>query len=43
VAIEEGSDRDRLWKLIAEQMPDFGKYQEKTSRVIPVVRLARTA
>jgi deazaflavin-dependent oxidoreductase (nitroreductase family) len=43
VAMEEGPERDRLWKSIAEQMPDFGKYQEKTSRVIPVVRLARQA
>ncbi len=43
VAVDEGPDRDRLWKLIAEQMPDFGKYQEKSSRVIPVVRLARSA
>jgi deazaflavin-dependent oxidoreductase (nitroreductase family) len=39
----EGPERDRLWKAIAEQMPDFGKYQEKTSRMIPVVRLARHA
>lgn len=43
VVTQEGPERDRLWKSIAEQMPDFGKYQEKTSRVIPVVRLARQA
>jgi deazaflavin-dependent oxidoreductase (nitroreductase family) len=43
VVAEEGPERDRLWKSIAEQMPNFGKYQEKTSRVIPVVRLARQA
>jgi deazaflavin-dependent oxidoreductase (nitroreductase family) len=39
--VEEGAERDRLWKALVEQMPNFGKYQEKTTRVIPVVRLAR--
>ncbi|MGD0673897.1 MAG: nitroreductase/quinone reductase family protein [Polyangiaceae bacterium] len=39
VTVEEGPERDRLWKAIAEQMPDFGRYQEKTTRVIPIVRL----
>jgi deazaflavin-dependent oxidoreductase (nitroreductase family) len=39
----EGPERERLWKLITSEMPNFGKYQEKTSRVIPVVRLARQA
>jgi deazaflavin-dependent oxidoreductase (nitroreductase family) len=37
----EGEERDRLWKRITQVMPNFGKYQEKTSRVIPVVRLTR--
>jgi deazaflavin-dependent oxidoreductase (nitroreductase family) len=43
VAVDEGPERDRLWKAIVEQMPNFGTYQEKTTRVIPVVRLARQA
>jgi deazaflavin-dependent oxidoreductase (nitroreductase family) len=43
IVVEEGPERDRLWKSISAQMPDFGKYQEKTSRVIPVIRLARQA
>ena len=43
IAVEEGPERDHLWKSIAAQMPDFGKYQEKTTRTIPVVRLARQA
>jgi deazaflavin-dependent oxidoreductase (nitroreductase family) len=43
VPVKEGEERDRIWKRITEQMPDFGKYQEKTSRVIPVVRLVRQA
>jgi deazaflavin-dependent oxidoreductase (nitroreductase family) len=41
--VDEGAERDRLWKAIVEQMPNFGEYQKKTSRVIPVVRLARQA
>jgi hypothetical protein len=41
VVVEEGPERDRLWKSITQQMPNFGEYQQKTSRVIPVVRLAR--
>ena len=42
-AVAEGPERDRLWKAIVEQMPNFGEYQKKTTRVIPVVRLARQA
>ena len=42
-SVDEGPERDRLWKAIVEQMPNFGEYQKKTSRVIPVVRLARQA
>jgi deazaflavin-dependent oxidoreductase (nitroreductase family) len=40
IVVEEGPERDRLWASITAQMPDFGTYQQKTSRVIPVVRLA---
>jgi deazaflavin-dependent oxidoreductase (nitroreductase family) len=41
--VDEGPERDRLWKGIVEQMPNFGEYQKKTSRVIPVVHLVRQA
>jgi deazaflavin-dependent oxidoreductase (nitroreductase family) len=41
--VEEGAERDRLWKRITEAMPNFGEYQKKTSRVIPVVRLVKQA
>jgi deazaflavin-dependent oxidoreductase (nitroreductase family) len=41
VVVDEGADRDRLWNKIATEMPNFGEYQKKTTRVIPVVRLAR--
>ena len=43
ITVEEGAERDRLWKGIVEKMPNFGEYQKKTTRVIPVVRLVRQA
>jgi deazaflavin-dependent oxidoreductase (nitroreductase family) len=39
--LEEGPERDRLWKAITTRMPDFAEYQKRTSRVIPVVKLVR--
>jgi deazaflavin-dependent oxidoreductase (nitroreductase family) len=36
-----GEERDRVYKIQAERMPQFGEYQEKTTRVIPVVELHR--
>lgn len=37
-----GEDRDRLWDtVVVSQAPQFGGYQAKTSRVIPLVRLVR--
>jgi deazaflavin-dependent oxidoreductase (nitroreductase family) len=41
--VAEGAERDRLWKGITDQMPNFGEYQKKTARVIPVVKLVRQA
>lgn len=41
--VEDKAERDRLWKEIAEAMPNFGAYQKKTTRVIPVVKLVRQA
>ena len=35
----EGEERERLWKLVNEQWPDYEAYQEKTEREIPVVVL----
>ena len=34
-----GEERDRLYRMMAEQAPQFGEYETKTSRVIPVVIL----
>lgn len=39
--IATGDERARLWKLAAQQWPNYDKYQEKTDREIPVVVLER--
>lgn len=41
--VPEGAERDRLWKDITAAMPNFGAYQKKTTRVIPVVKLVKQA
>ena len=41
--VAEGDERERLWKLAAQQWPDYDSYQQKTDRVIPVVVLERTS
>lgn len=35
----EGGERDRVYAEQARRYPGFGEYQEKTTRVIPVVEL----
>jgi deazaflavin-dependent oxidoreductase (nitroreductase family) len=35
--------RAEIWPRITARYPNFGEYQTKTSRVIPVVRLARAS
>jgi deazaflavin-dependent oxidoreductase (nitroreductase family) len=37
----EGEERERLWKLMTEDWPDYDDYQTKTDREIPVVVLER--
>jgi deazaflavin-dependent oxidoreductase (nitroreductase family) len=37
----EGAERDRVYAMQAELRPNFAEYQEKTTRVIPVVELIR--
>jgi deazaflavin-dependent oxidoreductase (nitroreductase family) len=39
--VAEGAERDRLYAAHAASYPGFLEYQEKTSRVIPVVTLER--
>jgi deazaflavin-dependent oxidoreductase (nitroreductase family) len=38
----QGQERDREYAAQTERVPTFGEYQEKTTRVIPVVALQRT-
>ena len=37
----EGEERARLWKLAAQQWPDYDEYAKRTDREIPVVVLER--
>jgi deazaflavin-dependent oxidoreductase (nitroreductase family) len=36
-----GAERDRLWDDHVAQLPEFGEYPKKTSRVIPIFVLER--
>jgi deazaflavin-dependent oxidoreductase (nitroreductase family) len=36
-----GEERDRLWPRLVDWYPSYGKYQERTSRRVPVVKLHR--
>jgi deazaflavin-dependent oxidoreductase (nitroreductase family) len=38
-----GPERDEVWKRVVTQSPGFGDYQQKTDRVIPLVRLTRVS
>jgi deazaflavin-dependent oxidoreductase (nitroreductase family) len=37
--VAEGEERERLWRLAAQQWPDYDEYAKKTDREIPVVVL----
>jgi deazaflavin-dependent oxidoreductase (nitroreductase family) len=39
----EGSERERVWAEAVGAVPGLGEYQKKTSRTIPVLRLAPIA
>ena len=39
--VAEGEERDRLYAEMAAKMPNFGEYQQKTTRQIPLVILQR--
>jgi F420H(2)-dependent quinone reductase len=34
--VEDGSERDRLWRLVSEAFPMYEHYQRKTKRTIPL-------
>ncbi len=38
-----GAEREKAWNSIVAASPQFGRYQEKTDRELPVIRLARKA
>ena len=37
----QGAERDEAFTRIAAAMPNFGDYQSKTDRILPVIRLTR--
>jgi deazaflavin-dependent oxidoreductase (nitroreductase family) len=39
----QGDERERLWRLAAQQWPDYDSYQKRTDREIPVVVLERAS
>jgi deazaflavin-dependent oxidoreductase (nitroreductase family) len=38
-----GEERDRIYAEQVARYPGFGEYQEKTTRIIPVVEITRTS
>ena len=41
MSVAEGSERERLWRLMTEVWPAYDEYQAKTERQIPIVVLGR--
>lgn len=39
--ILEGAERDSVWARQVALRPNFGEYQDKTARIIPVVEIVR--
>jgi deazaflavin-dependent oxidoreductase (nitroreductase family) len=39
--VAEGDERERIWEEQKRAMPNFAEYEQKTTRVIPVVVLER--
>jgi F420H(2)-dependent quinone reductase len=35
----DGAERARIWQILLQKAPNFGAYEKKTTRVIPVVRI----
>jgi deazaflavin-dependent oxidoreductase (nitroreductase family) len=38
----KGEDRDRMFAACVKLLPHFGRYQQRTTRALPVVELARS-
>lgn len=41
--VTQGDDRDRLFRIVCENLPVFATYEARTERIIPVVELIRQA
>jgi deazaflavin-dependent oxidoreductase (nitroreductase family) len=41
--VTEGDDRDKLFATVCERMAVFAEYQERTTRLIPVIELEQLA
>lgn len=41
--IAEGDERELLWNQIVSDFPNYGSYQEKTNREIPVIILKKNS
>ena len=39
--VTSGSERERLWRLMVEVLPQYSEYQTKTTRKLPVVVLTQ--
>jgi len=37
--VATGEERDRIWRAVNERLPQFGEYETKSGRTIPVVVL----
>jgi len=37
--VSTGEERDRIWRAVNERLPQFGEYETKSGRTIPVVVL----
>jgi deazaflavin-dependent oxidoreductase (nitroreductase family) len=37
-----GSERERLWQLVVDRFPNYGTYQRRTTRIIPLFVLEAT-
>jgi F420H(2)-dependent quinone reductase len=35
----EGAERERAWNDITSLAPGYGRYQENTDRIMPIIRL----
>ena len=39
IGSDDGEERDELWKLMVEELPQYEEYLSRTERIIPIVAL----